>query len=165
MATKETEVKKQIKLSPEVVELSEKIKLGLSVERETGIGSEKTDTYYDNLPEGVTRETDKAVDDYRSLYVPAAVKAAGDLHVEALAGNKKLTQATTQVKVGAYNELSVVTDRSKVFTNSFGDGEKVTRYGNTTAVYDVKAGNNSGDLKKARKLIAEAAAASLGGKK
>ena len=161
----ETTEKKSPKLSAEVAELSEKIKASIAVDGTTGVGSEKADTYYDNLPEGLTKEIDTAVDDYRGLYIPAAVKAAGDLHVEALAGNKKLNQATTQLKVGAYNDLSVVTDRSKVFSNSFGDGEKITRFGNTTAVYDVKAGNNTGDLKKARKLITEAAAAALGGKK
>lgn len=152
---------KDIQLKPEVTALAEKLKAGITLDSTTGIGSAKEDLYDSNLPETLTPAIVKEVSDFNTTFVAAGAFAFGSLAVEAMAGNKNLERATVEIGMGGKDNLNLSIDRSKTFNNHLAGGGETVKFGIVTPGYEVVAGKNAGQLKKARLLVGELAAAAL----
>lgn len=161
MSKKTTEAIDTSKLKNEVIELANKLQADMSIDNDTGAGVENTDLYNKNLPETLTPEVVKEVSDYNTTFIAAGAYAFGQLSVSAMSDNKKLTETNIEIKMGDKDSVSYNVLRSKEFNNSLGGGEKVLKHGVVTASYDVRSGKNGGQLKQARSIIGEMAAAAL----
>lgn len=152
---------KDISLKPEVVDLASKIKAGIKLDGKTGIGAEEGNLYEANLPESITPEIVKTISDFNSTFVAAGAFAFGELAVDAMKGNKDLERASVDIAMGGKDTLSLNVDRRKTFPNHLGGGGETEKFGIVSASYEVIAGKNAGQLKKARTLIGEIALDSL----
>ena len=120
-----------------------------------GVNKGADDAFNTNLPEGVTPEIVDKVVDYTTDFVAAGTKALGIAAVDALKGDKKLTEVAGEISMGAMGKLETVTERET--TNTF-DGKETTSYGATRAKVTFQPGVNVGALKAVKKDIKALAA-------
>jgi hypothetical protein len=149
------------KLKSEVLDLAAKLETGMALDSDSGAGTENVDLYSSNLPEDLTMEAVKKVSDYNTTFIAAGAYAFGNLAVNAMRDNKKLNEASIEIKMGDKDSLSLNVQRTKEFTNALAGGEKVVKHGVVTASYDVRSGKNGGQLKQARSVIGELASAAF----
>jgi len=154
---------KDITLKPEVHELSCKLKGGMKLDKSTGLGEATSSLYEDNLPESLTPEILKEVSDYNTTFIAAGAHAFGELAVEAMSGNKKLERATIDIPMAGKDSIGYSVERHRSYPNHLGNGEPTEKFGIVTSNYQVQAGHNAGQLKKARLIIGELALEQLKG--
>ncbi len=143
-------------LKPEVLEASDFIQAGISLDSKTGDATVKDDLFSSFAEKhDLTMDVVDKVDDVRTTFSAGGVHAIGTLAVDAMASNKKLERVSVEVPVGKKDVLTVAVDRHKSFTNHLTGGEATEKYAVVTSQYDFHAGKNAGQLKKARTLIAE----------
>jgi hypothetical protein len=161
--TKDTKTNEtEIKLKDEVLQMAEKIEKGLKLDNKTGIASSEDNLYESLLPEDLTIETVKAVSAHNSNFIAAGTYAFGNVAINAMAKHKDLEKASAEIKMAGRDVLNLNIDRSKNYTDHLHGSGETTKYGVVTASYDVRAGKNSGELKKARAAIADLAMEKLG---
>lgn len=149
---------KSPELKEDVLELSKKIEEGLKIDKKTGVGTEEGNLYEKLMPDTVNMEMVQAVHDYNSTFIPAATHAFGQMAVKAMSGNKDLTEANVELKMGVKDSLAIHVQRSRDRINHLGDGESIVNYGETKVDYSVRAANGKGgQLKIARNLIKDLA--------
>jgi len=156
-----SDTKTKINLEKEVLELASKIEKDLVIDKKTGLVTENKSLYEENVPEGLTVEVIEKVADYNTKFIAAGAFAFGNIAINAMASNKSLDNATATFKMIDKDSVSYNLERHKVFNNHLGNGEAIDKYGVITTSYDVRGGKNAGQLKTARKLIAEIASSKL----
>ena len=151
-------------LKPEILELSAKIITGLTLNKGDGVITESVKNFDTLMPEGITPDTDKAHSDYRKNFTAASLHAAGTITADALAKNKKLDTVTAELEMGD-DRVRHAFERTKTFTYGAGaDRQATTKIGVSRTEIDIKGGHNSGQLKIARRLVAEIITEKLGSK-
>lgn len=145
--------------------IAAQIKGNLSIEKGTNIISEKEGTFYSTLPENLTEELVTAVDEHRTIYTAAGTLAAGEIAVEAMKKDAKLTEVKGSLSLGGTTSMNVIVSRSAEYPNPKDhSGEKIVKFGATRTEYDFNgAHGKSGQLKAARAQISELAAQQLKG--
>lgn len=106
------------------------------------------DVFYDNLPEGHTRDTEKERQEYVSTYIGSAAKAVGRVAVETMAKDKKIETVSSTVGLGVAGQADFKTLRSKT-TTAPGKSDEIIIKGSTRSDVTFIAGKNAGLLKKA----------------
>lgn len=144
-------------LKDDIIALAEKIEAGISLDANTGLGTETSDLYKDNLPDDLNMEVVAKVTDYNTNFIAAGAYAFGKMSVDAMANNKELKETSAELSMGVRDSISYNVNREKEFVNHLAGGEKTTKFGNLTAAYDVRSGKSGGQLKAARTLIANMA--------
>ena len=149
-------------LKEDVLALAKSIEKGLTMDK-SGIATEASSLYEENLPEELDMKIVKSVTDYNTKFIAAGTFAFGKMAVDALAKDKKLSETSASIKMGVRDTLDIKVLREKDFVNHLAnDGSKTTKFGHTVIGYQVKAGKtNSGQLKVARTMISELAMAKL----
>lgn len=156
-----TEKSKSATLHHDVEGMSGILQKDIVVDGKAGTAMAKDTLYKDNLPEGITMETVKAISDYNTTFVAAGAHAFGVVATEAAKTHKKLEKVSIDIPMGFKDNVSYTFDRMKVVPNRFGNGEDITKYGVLHTSYEVRAGKNGAQLKAARAVINELAAAAL----
>lgn len=160
--SKETKTpESEVQLKAEVLAMAEKIEKGLKLDHKTGIAAADDNLYESLLPEGLTVETVKAVGTHNSNFIAAGTYAFGSVAVQAMSKHKDLEKASGEIKMAGRDVLNLHIDRSKTYTDHLHGSGDTVKFGVVTASYDIRAGKNSGELKKARTLVAELAMAKL----
>lgn len=150
------------KPSKEVLNLSAEMKKAMKVDKATGIGEAEESLYKNLLPEGLTMKTVTAVKDHDRDFIAAGALAFGELAIEAMSSNNKLTNASLNVPMTKLDNVSYNMERHREYKNHLtGHGAVVDKYGILTTTYEVKGGKNAGDLKKVRVDLQEMAAKKL----
>lgn len=147
----------------EVKDLSEKIKKEIKIDTKTGIATISETLYKDNLPEGMTIDNVKAVQDYNSRIVAATGLALGEASIPVMKKHKELefTELTLPI---VKDTASFTFDRQSTSRNPT-DGSEVIKHGALSVKYVTSgAGTSKGELKKVRAHLFESAAAALAGK-
>lgn len=152
-------------VNDEVKELAGKLKKDIKIDS-TGVGTVTDGLYWKHLPDDLTEKTVKAVDKYTVNFCAAATKAAGELAVEAMAGNSKMENVEVAFDVRSRDTLKVGIERRKEFPNTLAgkDADPIVKHAATTIGYSANAGKNS-QLAAARSEIAELGLAKLAGRK
>lgn len=145
-------------LKEEILELSSKITASLKTDEKAGVIESSSDTYFENLPEGLTPELIKAKSDYDSNYIAAGSHAVGEAGLKILAANKELDKVTGTAAMGYKDSLNVTVYRQKEYPKPGSAGEKIVKKGAMSISFDTRATNNSGQLAIAKSTILEAAA-------
>lgn len=138
----------------EIVELSEKLAKGITINGKEGTATADKDLYEKNLPEGLAMDTVRSVRDYNTTFVAAGAHAFGTSAVEAMNKNKNLDNLNVEISMGDKDNVSYSIQRSKTTIDHLHKkGEEITKYGVLTTSMEVNAGKNSGQLKVARNQV------------
>ena len=108
------------------------------------------DAYEQTLPDGITLDIVKQVQDHQKHFVIAAAGAAGRVVIEAMAKDPKLAKGSVEFAMGR-DKVTAQTMREKEFTNHFAkDGQEATiRVPAYTSVkIESHAGKTGADFKK-----------------
>ena len=151
-------------MNEKVIELANKIMQGIELDNKSGIGKEKEKPghiFESTLPENMTVETVKAVNNHVSNFVAASAKAFGELSIEAMAGNKDLNETSIEIKTVDKDHVGHTVRRKAVYENRIrpteGSDNTFTVYGAMSTEYKTRAGKNTGSLKAVRTHITELA--------
>lgn len=164
MSTKEatkTEVKPAATLKEDVLALSKTIEKSMGIDKKTGIVTTETDIYEKTLPEGLTLDVVNAVESHNGKFIAASAHAIGNIAISAMKSNKDLETAETVVKMAGKNSLGLNVDRTRTYPNPQDKDKPIVKHGVVTVNYDIVADHNSGQLKAARSIIGDLAAAAL----
>lgn len=156
-----TTTAKKLELKPEVQAMSDKLTEGFVIDVNAKTVTTKDGLYESTLPEGLTIDIVKNVQDHNSTFVAAGAHAFGKLAVDAMKANKGLDKLTVDITMCGKDSVSYTVDREQERINHLGGGETIHKFGVITTTLDVRAGKNGGQLKVARSLIGEMAMASL----
>lgn len=112
-------------------ELAESVKNGL--DRNGAVISEKEShgTYYENLPEGLTKKQVEDLSKYNVHYIAAAHLAVGEMAADAFVEDKNLDRVTASMGYfGKNDSIDMTVDRSKTYQNRLTDGDdkEVTKH-------------------------------------
>lgn len=164
MSTK-TEVKNDEKpksaLKEHVLSLANRIEEAMKIDAKTGIVTTGESIYEQTLPEDLTIEVANKVHKHDADFIAASTHAIGRIAVDAMKGNKKLETAETVIAMAGKNSLSLHVDRTRSYPNPQDKDAPIVKQGVVTVTYDVAADAKVGQLKIARNIISELAAAAL----
>lgn len=149
------------KIKTEVTELATKLASSFNIDKTSGKTEVTGDPFKDNMPEGLTEEAVKQVDDYRYTFVAATGKAIGEAAIAAMTGNKKLESVEGTFNLGGKSEVTHQILKSKeVFNPS--TKETGTKYGAMTTVVKTTLDNQKvGQIGAVRASIGELAVQQL----
>lgn len=106
-------------------ELASKIKQTLSVNNSTIKEEESHKAYYENLPEGIEKETVEKVAGYNQSYVAAAHVAVGEIAAAEFNSNKELERLDAQLGFfGKKDSIEMTVHREKTYRNNFAETEE-----------------------------------------
>lgn len=151
-------------LSAEVLAISKAARAAISIDKTSGVAAEKegSDLFKENLPEGLSMDTVKAVSNYKTNFVAGTAHALGTLAVEAMASNKKLEEVSASIAMGGRDKANFTVHRRREFTNRFDpNGGKVVKLAPIAVTLEERHGKNGGQLKIARAQVSELAMAKL----
>lgn len=105
-------------------DLAEKIKSTLNVEGTSIKEEESHKAYFDNLPEGVDRETVENVAKYNQNFVAAAHLAVGEIAAQEFNENKDVERLDARVGFfGKRDNVEMTVHRQKTYRNNFAENE------------------------------------------
>jgi hypothetical protein len=118
------------KISEGVLDLAAKLKGKIKVESDTGVGNAEDNLYKDLLPEGLTLKVVEQVKRHDRDFIAAGAQVFGDLAVEAMVKNKKLTEASVHIPMTKMDSVNYHMDRHRQYQNHLtGDVTPVDKYG------------------------------------
>lgn len=149
------------KIKDEVSSLADKLGKSFTIDKASGKAEVAGDPFKDHMPEGMTDDQIKQVDDYRYTFIAATGKAVGEAAVAAMASNKKLEAVEATFSIGNKAEAThEVLREKKVFNPS--TKEETTKYGAmTTKVKTVLDNQKTGQIGAVRSSIGELAVSKL----
>lgn len=160
-----TEATKPSTMKEDVLALAETIKKGLSIDGKTGQGLASEDLFNSTLPEGLTPEIAKALDDHTTNFIAGGTLAFGQLAVQAMQENKKLETAQIEIPMIGRNAMAVNVERQQEFVNHLSENkDKTVKFGLVKTTFELRGAKNAGELKKARGIIGDLATAAFGSK-
>ncbi len=148
-------------VSEEVKKLADVIATKMSYNPEANMYSADKDAFKECIPESLTEQLIREVNDYQTNYVAAAGLAFGEAAIRTLKSDSKLDRVNGEFSMHGRNKAEFVLDRSRTYDNRLGDGEKVQKFGVLSTTYHVKTGRNVGDLAAIKAHLNEMAAKAL----
>lgn len=133
----------------------------LQIDESTGVGTVSKETYEQTLPEGITIDTVKTLQEHNGYFIAAASKALGEAAIPVLKKNAELEKVTLSIPVGHKDQINIDFQRSRQVPDRESNGTK-TKHGVLMASYDMYGSKSVGDLKKVKTELAEAALKALG---
>lgn len=164
MSATTTEVKKSPELKPHIVELSKKLAEVIKIDHKAGTAAIEADAYVKNMPEGVTKESTEAAEDYRKSFVAAGSHAFGMAAVEAMKKDKTSERYVLEAPMTGRDSVTFSLDRSKTSHNPREPEKEIVKAGYVSASMDLQSGKNGGQFKAVRVLVSEYAAKHIAGK-
>lgn len=150
-----------------VQDLAAKIKPMFTL-ADNGVVLAEEGLYEKSLPEGITADQIKAIQQHNTALVAASAMAVGELAIDAFKADKDLQRVTAEIPaVGDKISTAVIRSREYPAGGIPKEGEvrdpnaKITKYGVIEASYEVASNGNKGELKKVRAHIGALAAAAL----
>lgn len=110
------------------------------------------DAFNSNLPEGLTPETVEAVAGYTADFVAAGTEAIKGKALEAMKKDKKLTDVSGTIALGAMGSMSVDINKSREGTPP-GSTEKQTYFGGNKVAVKFAPGESNSVLNSVRASI------------
>lgn len=147
------------KVPANVIELAGAIKSGLTFDAE-GVGSAADDLFEKNLPEGLTLDTVKQVQDTVLNFADATTLALGEAGLKHLQDNKDLKSVSVKIKAGR-DAISSEFFR-EVDRRNPANGETFKKYGTATTKLSSGVGAGRGNYKKIQEDLSSRAAAVFG---
>ncbi len=150
-------------ISPEIKDLAAKIKDGLTFQ--DGRISVDPETYVSTLPEGMTKESVKALHDHNSHFYSAATLAVGEMAIEHMKKDKKLEAVEASVPLYGKDTFDLTIERSRTFANPQDKDKPTTTYANVKATLVTQSARAArGTMNQVRQELAASALAAFGSK-
>jgi hypothetical protein len=132
------------------------------IEIKDGAATIAADAYVKSLPEGVTMEVVKSIQDHNANFFPAATKAFGEKAIDAMKENSSLSQLDLSVPMVGDDTLDVTFKQSYEHMD-MKTKEMTTSYGGVSASLTVQAArHNRGPMKNIKDDLKSAALAAFG---
>jgi len=132
------------------------------IEVKDGAASIAADAYVKSLPEGVTMEVVKTIQDHNANFFPAATKAFGEKAIEAMKADDKITQLDLTVPMVGDDTFDVSFKKTYEHMD-LKTKEMTTSYGGVSASLTVQAArHNRGAMKNIKDDLKSAALAAFG---
>lgn len=147
-------------IKDEVRSIANTVKKSLTLDKASGVFSVEGDPYKDTLPDDLTMKTVISVHDHDANFVAGSTLAFGELSIEAMSKDKKLTQTEVHIPTDRRNMVDITMDRHRSYTDRMTDPanpKPVEKYGVINASFDFKPGKNTGQVKQVREMLGEAA--------
>ncbi len=123
------------------------------------------DAYVTTLPESLSVEQAKAVQEHNTHFYPAVTKAAGDIAVAHFKKEKKIDQLDLEVPLLGKDHFDLTFERSRDFPNPQDKANPIKVWGNVKASLTTQAARGSrGVMNTVRDELSEAALKAFGGK-
>jgi len=142
--------------------LADKLRADMTI-TETGAVETPTDLFEKTLPEGITMDQVKSMQDHQSELVTAAGLALGEMGMEAFKGDKRLDQVNVSITAGKDSIAGTFQRSKEVRAGINPDDGMMTKYGILSMKVSVNAHANKGSLKKVRTYLSEQAKLMLEG--
>jgi len=142
-------------INENVKTLAGKIKDSLVIEG--NVVNAEEGLYEKVLPETLTIEKVMEVRHHDASFVAASALAFGELSIEAMKKDNKLTEMLAGISMGGKDSVRHTMQKEKTFINQMGDGGEITKYGVCTTTLEMTAGKKVGELKKVRTELGEIA--------
>jgi NADPH-dependent glutamate synthase beta subunit-like oxidoreductase len=152
-----------VEIKKEVVEMAALIKADLKIDASTGVGVTSAALYEQLLPEGLTMDQVKALQDHNSTVFAAAALAVGESSIPLMKDNKDLEKVTAEILVGHKDKIKINFDRERSFPDQQTKGT-ITKMGQVNIGYDMYGTKNRGEVTKVKNFLTEMALEALGGK-
>lgn len=137
--------------------LKPQLSVTLSDNKETAVVSLADKAYVNTLPEGITPEILKKIEEHNSIFFPAATKAYGTVTNEHFAQHKELKSTHASFELTDDKTLQLSMQREKQFRNPQGD-ESIVKHGYITAAIESReASTKHGVMKSVCDDLAEQA--------
>jgi len=170
-----TETKTTTDVDSEVVELGQKIAKGIKIvtaENDSSLGlviakedTKLEDLYISNLPEGITKDTVKKIQDHNSLFAAASTYGVGLQVIDFLKQNEGVKKVEFSAPMVGKDSFEASFNRHSEYPKVGGDaGEKISKYCTVTTGFEIQGTRNVGDMKKVRLALGELGAAALASK-
>lgn len=127
----------------------------LNAEKDSAVISLADNAYVGTLPEGITAELLKKIDEHNAIFLPAATKAFGELSIEQMKENKALASTHAGFAMTDDKTFQLSMMREKQFRNPQGDTPIIKHGYITAAVESTEASTKRGALKSVCDDIAE----------
>lgn len=152
------------KISPEVLEMSAKIvpALTIDVEKESGVIS--AELYAQLLPEGLTMDLAKQLQDHHSVLYPALAHAVGTTVTPLMAEHAELKKVVVEMKAVGKDNIVVNFDRERTFADNTTKGT-ITKAGQVNIAHNTYGTKNRGEVTKVKGFLTALAFESLSGAK
>lgn len=167
MTATTTPTRHTAEIKQDVQDLSKKIQADMKIIEEPndparGLVVIESKIYEENLPEGLTVETVKAVDAYNSLFLASTTLAIGEQGVPFFKKHKAVDRISSVIPTVGKDTVEVDLRRSVTYPKpNAAPGETVTKYAVVTTQHIVHGTRNVGDIKKAKERIANLGAEAL----
>lgn len=136
--------------------------LGADIEIKEGAATIAADAYVKSLPEGLTIDTVKAIQEHNAVFFPAVTKAFGHKAIEAMKTDSKLASLDLSVPMVGDDKFDVTFEKQYDFLNTT-TKEKQTAFGGLKASFTVQAArHNRGAMGAVKQELKEAALAAFG---
>lgn len=162
--TKKTDAKadnKPREIKAEIVQLADKIKKEITIDGSTGVATVPKELYANTLPDGLTVDTIKQLQDHNSQFAAASYMALGEASIPVMKKHKDLDRSTLDIPTVGKDHFSLTFDRSGE-VRAPGGGDPKTVYGTGRVAFNMYGTKNRGELSKVRDMLSEKAAAALG---
>lgn len=131
--------------------MADKIKAGLTNNGKAFVEETKSGVYYDNLPEGFTKESIKTLDNFNGEYIKSAYVAVGELGGQELNEDSNKDKVEFRMNMGA-GKLELNVHRSKTYPVPAKEGEErrsTTNELEITSKYSTPLGTGLKNLREA----------------
>lgn len=153
-----------IEIKKEILDLATKLKSEFTLDHKTGIVAVTADAYEKLLPEGLTKEIVEQLQTYNTEMLAASTYMVGEMSIPAMTKNKDLDNVKLEMPMIGKDLLHVSFDRSRQVPSRGEDGVAgtKTKFGASSASFEIYSAGPRGELKKIKHMLAEQAAAAFG---
>lgn len=143
---------------PEIRAMADVLKSAATMDKTTGVGSVTPETYASLLNQNTSLTEKQIVEQqkFHTTFVAAAHLATGELSIEAMKGNKEITQTEMRIPMVGRDAFEVTFSRQKEVSAGNRDNpqERKTVYGVTRGGFELHAEGNRGELSKVKTFLA-----------
>lgn len=167
MSKNPPEVNVRPELKPATLSLAEQLRKHLEVDHKTGAMAFAANTYVDVLPEGITAETIKKINDHHSTLAAAGTLVVGEAGVGVMKKIKSLDRVEATLPMVGKDAVKFSFQRERQVNVPGQKGQPNTTktvYGASNAQFEMYADHPVGELRKVRESLAMDAMAAFASK-
>lgn len=151
-------------IKPEILELSEKLKAEITLDKKTGVATVSPDTYMKLAPAELTKDVLESVQQFNANMIAASAHAIGTLAVPAMKKDASLDKVTLTIPTVGKDYIGVAFDRSRQVPDRGADGVNgtKTKFGSTSTEFVIYGTKSRGQLLNVKNELSEMAMKAFG---
>ncbi len=136
-----------------VMELSDKIYDGLTINKDIIEPKKDRDLYFEFVPDNLSKETVVAVKEYDENFVAASIHASGRFGIEAMQANSDVKIVTGKIPMYNKDYVGIVAERDRSFPVPGKEGEHTIKPFHVTQKLHINGIRNVGSVAKVHDIL------------